>query len=101
LSDEEFKKTFKEPMQQLGPEAPAPFEFNGYFEQIPKEDFQDFDCSEGIVNMAYENGDASFQHVLVSSKTNNVFMVLVLDLTQSKILGHRLLDFNSIHGKKD
>ena len=88
-------------MRQLGPEAEAPFEFDGYFERIPKEDFQNFDCSEGIVNIAYENGDASYQHVMVSSKTNNVFMVLVLDLTHSKILGHRLLDFNTIHGTDD
>ena len=67
-----------------------------HFKNIPVDDFEGNDCSEGIVNMAYENGDNSFQHVLVSSQRNNIYMVLVLDVINAKVFGHRLMDFNSI-----
>jgi hypothetical protein len=39
-----------------------------------------------------------FQHVLVDSEDKNVFMVLVLDIAGSSVLGHRLLDLNREYG---
>jgi hypothetical protein len=39
-----------------------------------------------------------FQHVLVNSEDKNLFMILVLDIANRKVLGHRLLELNLEYG---
>lgn len=82
------------PMKRLPPDAGAPFPFWHYFDAIPSADFEGHDCSAGTVTYVWQHPLGLFQHVLVDSEDENVFMVLVLDLTNSKVLGHRLLDLN-------
>ena len=38
------------------------------------------------------------QHVLVECETPNVFLVLILDLRRSEVLGHHLLDLRERYG---
>ncbi|MFI7558275.1 hypothetical protein [Micromonospora echinaurantiaca] len=42
--------------------------------------------------------NGTHQHVLVDCETPNVFLVLVLDLHASSVLGHHLLDLNRLYG---
>ena len=86
------------PMTQLPSTAEPPFGFWDYFEVIPPEDFEGHDCSAGRVTYAWDHPDKSFQHVLVDSEVENVFMVLVLDVTNRCVVGHRLLDLNQEYG---
>ena len=98
LSEQDYHATFGEPMKRLASEAAPPFEFWDYFESIPESDFGGHDCSAGAVTYVWEHPTGGFQHVLVNSEDNNVFMVLVLDVSKRVVLGHRLLDLNREYG---
>jgi len=98
LSEQEFKATLAEPMQQLDKETEPPFVFWPYFDAIPAADFCDHDCSDGAVDVVYRNPTGRYEHVLVRSDDTNVFMVLVLDRSEGVVLGHRLLDLNKEYG---
>jgi hypothetical protein len=100
LSKTEHLATMEEPMKRLPSDSFAPFSFWDYFDAIPPADFQGHDCSEGVVRDAWETFADKYQHVLVDSEDKNVFMVIVLDLVNSTVLGHFLLDLNREYGLK-
>jgi len=50
------------------------------------------------VEHVYRNGNNTFDHVLVVTKTKNVFLTVVVDLVRDTICGHRLLDLNQEYG---
>ena len=85
-------------MRLLGPDREPPFDFWPYFEKIPKEDFEGYDCTAGNVTYVWEDPSANFQHVLINSNDTNVFKVLILDLKEKCVLGHRLLNIASEYG---
>jgi hypothetical protein len=98
LSEAEYLATLAEPMKRLDSDAQAPFEFWDYFDAIPQSDFRGHDCSAGSVTYVWGHPSGRFQHVLVNSEDKNVFTVLVLDVGNCCVLGHRLLDLNREYG---
>lgn len=98
LSYDEYRSTFDQKMNRLGPDAVPPFDFWSYIEAIPPGDYGDFDCSAGSVDYVYENSRKTFSHILINSNDGNVFMVVVLDLEAGKVYGHRLLNLNELYG---
>ena len=98
LSEAEYLETFGEPMRKAEPGAEPPFDFWPYFEAIPKVEFGGRNCEDGIVDTVYREPSGRFEHVLVNSDDQNVFMVLVLDTRQMKVHGHRLLNLNALYG---
>lgn len=101
LTEAEFKATSGEPMRRVAPDEGPVFDFWPYFEAIPEEDFEGFDCSAGSVSWVWEHPDGLYQHVLVDSEDRDVFMVLVLDLGVKLVIGHRLLDLPREYGLRD
>ncbi|HXQ35726.1 MAG TPA: hypothetical protein VN843_17050, partial [Anaerolineales bacterium] len=97
LSESEYLATMGEPMMCLPPTA-APGYFWDYFDSIPPADFAGHDCSAETVTYVWQHPSGEFLHVLIDSEDRNVFMVLVLDLTKQRVLGHRLLDLNQAYG---
>ena len=85
-------------MKRVDLDAGPPFPFWNYFDAIPADDFEGHDCSVGSVGHAWNDSTDSFQHVLINTENKNVFMVIVLDLRNASILGHRLLDLNHEYG---
>lgn len=99
LSEADFLLTFGEPMTRVDdPGVAPPFDFWGYFQEIPESDFEGHDCSAGAVDYVWRDPTGRFEHVLVSSEDNNVFMVLVLDRRAQSVHGHRLLDLRREYG---
>jgi hypothetical protein len=98
LTDEEFKATAVRGAEQVGLDEEPPFDFWGYFEAIPPEDFGGHDFSAGRVSYAWNMRGTAYQHVLVECGTPNVFLVLVLDVPGRSVLGHHLLDLNRLYG---
>ncbi|MEO0475670.1 MAG: hypothetical protein AAF085_06845 [Planctomycetota bacterium] len=98
LTDSEYQQTMSAPMTPLDSESVPPFDFWDYFERIPAEDFQGFNCRAGEVERAWNGPAGHYQHVLVNSEKSNVFMVLILDLHRSCVHGHYLLDLNQEYG---
>ena len=98
LSEAEYLATMAEPMKRLSADGGAPVDFWLYFDSIPEADFEQHDCTAGSVTHVWEHPTGRYQHVLVGSKDKNVFMVIVLDLQSSEVLGHRLLNLNKEYG---
>lgn len=94
LSETEFHATCTNEMSPIDISVGRPFDFWPYFDAIPKQDFEGFDCSNGSVECAYRNSEGSFEHVLIKSQVQNVYMVLVLDLQKKQVHGHRLLNLD-------
>lgn len=98
LSDEEYAGTFGAPMRRISQEEAPPFDFWPYFERIPGADFQGHDCSEGEVQYVYRDPQGRIEHVLVNSRTPEIYMVIVLDRTTGTVIGHHLLDLPTLYG---
>lgn len=97
LSEKEFKATVDPRPVRVGPDEAPPFDFWGYFRSIPPEDFDGHEF-DGTVTYVWTMPATGCQHVLVDSKTKNVFLVLVLDLRRRKVRGHHLLDLRKLYG---
>ena len=101
LSEAEFLATTTERMDRVGGEASRPFDFWPYFDAIPAEDFDGFDCSAGEVSSVYRSSNGRYEHVLVNSDDKDVFMVLVLDLNSQRVVGHYLLNLPVVYSLRD
>ncbi|WP_346122206.1 hypothetical protein [Micromonospora coerulea] len=97
LTEDEYKARWDPTPQEWARTRNPPFDFWPYFDSIPEDDFNGHDFSEGRVTYAWQS-DGAHQHVLVDCETPNVFLVLVLDLHASSVLGHHLLDLNRLYG---
>jgi hypothetical protein len=90
--------SFGEPMTRVDAGDAAPFDFWDYFDAILAADFEGHDCSAAEVERVYREPCGRYEHVLVRSENRNIFMVLVLDLKDKVVYGHRLLDLNGEYG---
>lgn len=98
LSREEFLATFGESRDRVGADHEPPIDFWPYFDAIPALDFEGRNCSEGHVENVWRTQPIPYEHVLVNSDEPNVFMVIVIDVTTKRVLGHRLLDLRREYG---
>jgi hypothetical protein len=96
LSADEFKATTGPAPVRVGVDEAPPFDFWGYFDAIPEEDFGGHDFSAGRVEYAWRM--PVHEHVLVNCGRPNVYLVLVLYLDARRVAGHHLLDLNEIYG---
>lgn len=85
-------------MLRVGSDETAPFDFWDYFNAIPEVDFKGCDCSDGSVDYVYRDEGGQYEHVLINSNRQSLYMVLVLDLANARVVGHRLLDLNDEYG---
>jgi hypothetical protein len=101
LTDNEFQQTFSPSMQDItGREEveDGVLDVAPYYGTIPTGDFGSHQPHEDFVDRVYRTSDNRFDHVLFMTRTQNVFMVVVVDLPNGQILGHHLLDLNSKYG---
>jgi hypothetical protein len=98
LTEVEYKSTMAVPAVAVDAEAGLPSTFWTYIEAIAQEDFDGHDFSEGVVTNAWHSSEGRFEHVLIRCETPNVFLVIVLDLTEQEVYGHHLLDLNVLYG---
>lgn len=99
LDEESFRKTFGKKMLCVSDDEEPPVPFWSYLEEIPVQDFQGYDCSEGNVQWVWRDEAGHFEHVLIDTKEDkDVFMVVVLDLSTKQVFGHRLLDLKREYG---
>ena len=98
LSREQFIATIGDSRSRATEEDEPPFDFWPYFKRIPLADFEGHDCSARVVERAWRMSPQPYEHVLVNSEDQNVFMVIVLDCQAGVVYGHRLLDLNHEYG---
>lgn len=99
LTDAEFQGTFTAPMRRVALDGTgAPVAFWSYFDAILTEHFAGHTCPGESVSHAWADANGRFQHVLIATDELNIFMVVVLDLRERAVYGHRLLDLNREYG---
>jgi hypothetical protein len=98
LTEEEFTATFVLRMRDVTADAAPVVDIWPYVESIPEADLQGHELADGFVEYVYRSGDERFDHVLVSSTSKNVYLVIVVDLPGRRIHGHCLLDLNKEYG---
>jgi len=102
LDQTTFQQTFGARMLRIPADEAAPFDFWSYVDAIPEGDYCGYDCSEGSVQWVWQSEDMRYEHVLIDSAEDpDVFMVIVLDLVEGSVFGHRLLDLKSEYGLRD
>ena len=102
LNKAAFKKTFGARMLRVGSSEKPCFDFWAYVDAVPVEDYAGYDCSEGIVEFVYRSEDGNFEHVLINTREDkDVFMVIVLDVREQSVIGHRLVDMKAEYGLRD
>ncbi len=69
-----------------------------YVDAIPFADLEGHSIDDCVVEYVYRAPDDRFDHVLVTTKTNNVYLVVIVDLERDTIYGHHLLDLNRLYG---
>jgi hypothetical protein len=95
LTDGEYLALFDTLMEPRGEDDEPPFDFWPYFDAIPADDFCGRDCSLGSVTHAFRHPGGRYEHVLVDSRDPEAFMVLVLDVVEKRVVGHRLLELST------
>jgi hypothetical protein len=97
LSSESYRQAFEAPMTRVTAGEAPPFNFWPYFDEIPPADFEGHDCSAGQVTYVYRDASGLYEHVLIDSKIQDVFMALVLDRRNLTVVGHRLLNLPGLY----
>lgn len=69
-----------------------------YVGSIPGSDLEGYTVLVGHVDRVYRNSHATFDHVLVPTETKNVYLTIVVDLTDESVHGHRILNLNAEYG---
>lgn len=98
LSDAEFKATFTTTMRDVTATATDVLDIWPYVKSVPTADLEEHSIYDNLVEAVYRCDDDHYDHVLVMTKTKNVYCVVVVDLHQDSIFGHRLLDLNREYG---
>lgn len=98
LTDDEYRATMVPDPVAVGPDDPPPFDFWPYADTIAPEDLAGHDFTAGVVAHAWRMPGGPYEHVLLACETPNVFLVLVLDVSSSTVLGHHILNLNHLYG---
>ena len=98
LTREEYEATFREPMRDVTTTADEVVELWPYAEQALRALFPHVCNCAHDVEAIYETGDSAYQHVLIPSHEQNVYLSVIVDKPQRSILGHYRLDLNALYG---
>jgi hypothetical protein len=98
LAEYEFRATLAEPMENITGQESDVLEIWPYVDAVPISDLQGHIIHDRFVEYVYRTPDARFDHVLVMTKTKNVYLAVVVDLEHDAIHGHHLLDLNRLYG---
>ncbi len=98
LTEDEYRATFAEPMENVTGKATNVLDIWPYVDSIALADLEGHAIYDRFVECVYRTPDARFDHVLVMTKTENIYLAVVVDLERNAIHGHHLLDLNRLYG---
>jgi hypothetical protein len=98
LTDDEFRTTFKEPMENVTGQDDNVLDIWPYVDAVPISDLEGHVVHDRFVEYVYRTPDARFDHVLVMTKTKNAYLAVIVDLERNTVHGHHLLDLNRLYG---
>lgn len=83
-------------MRDITAEAERLVDIWPYVDQVESDDLGGADFFD--VETVYRDGSERFDHVLVTTQRQNVYLVVVVDRHGAIVHGHHLLDLNSEYG---
>ena len=99
LTDTEFRNTFSDKMTDVTEIAEPVMDIWHYVDELVKQNIVDnYIYDNNIVEKVYRNDTATFDHILLPTDNQNIFITLVVDLTNKNIIGHIKLDLNKRYG---
>ncbi len=98
LAEEEFLATLAEPMKNVTGQERNVLDIWPYADAVPISDLEGHVVHDRFVEYIYRTPDNRFDHVLVMTKTKNVYLAVVVDLEHDAVYGHHLLDLNRLYG---
>jgi hypothetical protein len=107
LTEKEYKSTFSEKMddvtsnkERMNEEVVDIWEYVELLEK-PKYFIDKDIVEEGFVKYVYRNSANTYDHVLIQTLQNNIFLVIIVSIKTKSIFGHYLLDLNKEYGIDD
>jgi hypothetical protein len=94
LTDSEYKQTLSHPVQDVTGTCAAPLDIWPYVAAVTLTDLEGHAIYDRFVEHVYRSADCQFDHVLVMTKTPNVYLAIVVNLQHDTVYGHCLLDLN-------
>jgi len=100
LTEIEFKNTFSNGMTDITEmEIDEPIDIWNYVKILVENQIVNRIVHEKeLVEKVYRNDVKTFDHILLPTEKQNVFLTIVVDLTKKKIFGHKILDLNNEYG---
>ena len=98
LPYDDFKATFSSPMRDVLNDATDVIDIWPYVSAVPESDLCGHTIYDQFVEHVYRTPDDKYDHVMVMTRTKNVYLVVVVNLLEDSILGHHLLDLNKEYG---
>lgn len=98
LTEDDFKATMTPKMHNVQDSATDVLDIWPYVHLVPSDDLEGHVIYEPFFDGVHRTEDDRFDHVLVMTKTKNVYLVVVVDLASDDFHGHRLLDLNREYG---
>lgn len=86
-------------MKLVEESAPLPADFWAYFDALNKTDLGGHDLGQGDIELAYREPAGRFDHLLLRSRTPDVFLVMIVDRASGSVFGHHLLDLPHLYGR--
>jgi siderophore synthetase component len=99
LTETEFRNTFGNKMTDVTQTAEPVVDIWNYVEELVKQKLVDnYVYENNLVETVYRNETSTFDHILLPTKDRNIFITLVVDLTNKTIFGYIKLDLNQKYG---
>ena len=96
LTATEFKNTFGNGMTDITQmEIDEPIDIWNYVKHLTENQTVDRIVYEKeLVEKVYRNDLKTFDHILLPTENQNVFLTIVVDLKNKKVFGHKILNLN-------
>jgi hypothetical protein len=98
LSDEAFAAAFAAPMRNVTQDTTAVIDMWPYVAAVNSADLAGHEIHDQLVEYVYRDAKDRYDHVLVMTKTKNVYLAVVVDLIANRVHGHYLLNLNEKYG---
>ena len=98
LDDAAFCSTFVAPLRDVTQEATNVINIWPYVESVPSTDLEGHEVYGQFVEYVYRDRTGRYDHVLVMTRTKNVYLAVVVDIANDQIFGHHLLNLNEKYG---
>ena len=99
LTPEEFILTMSEEMEDVTETAEPVVDISPYVAELIAENLVlPNTLEEELIEIIYRNEEETFDHVLLPTDDEEIFIALVIDLENERIVGHYRMDLNEEPG---